>query len=392
MIGSFDLVVIGSGIVGLSHAAAARRIGLRVCVVDRDPRPAGASVRNFGMIWPVGTPSGEFRRLALRSAELWMRLSDECGLRADRCGSLHLAYRDDEFLVLHEFVGGGTAPQGCELWTNDQIAARVPGVRTDGLLGGMRSESELAVDPREACARIAEWLRSHGVIFAGPAAAVGVDSGLVRLAGGDVIRGGCIIVCTGADFETLLPEVYWDAPVTKCKLMMLMLSAPSWRTGMHIAGGLTLRHYRAFDTCPSIDDLRRRVAREQPFLDEAGIHVMAAQRPDGTLIVGDSHEYGRSLSPFDNAAIESAILGCLSGMLEIGGLRVLQRWQGVYARRTDGQPLFRVEPIPGVHVVTCLSGAGMTLGPALGEAVVAELFPDAGAPSRMTGVAAGAVR
>jgi FAD dependent oxidoreductase TIGR03364 len=390
--GSFDLIVVGSGIVGLSHAAAANRIGLRVCVVDRDRRPTGASVRNFGMIWPIGTPAGELRRLSLRSVQLWLKHARECGLHADACGSLHLAYRDDELRVLREFLAGGSAPEGCELWAADEILARVPGVRAAGLLGGLRSVSELAVDPRAACDRLGAWLESRGVVFARPAAAVEADSGMVRLASGDVVRGGCVIVCTGADFETLLPQVYRDAPVTKCKLMMLRLCAPSWRTGMHIAGGLTLRHYRAFDACPSIADLRARIAREHPFLDGAGIHVMASQQPDGTLIVGDSHEYGRSLSPFDNAAIETTILGCLSGMLDITDLSVIERWHGVYSRRTDGQPLFRAEPIPGVHVVTCLSGAGMTLGPAVGEWVVAELFQTSDVSNGARGDALGAIR
>ncbi|HEY3736031.1 MAG TPA: FAD-dependent oxidoreductase, partial [Jatrophihabitans sp.] len=47
---SADLVVVGAGIVGLGHAAAALRRGLSVVVLERDSRAVGASVRNFGHV------------------------------------------------------------------------------------------------------------------------------------------------------------------------------------------------------------------------------------------------------------------------------------------------------------------------------------------------------
>ncbi|WP_318387548.1 FAD-dependent oxidoreductase [Microbacterium maritypicum] len=43
-----DVVVVGSGIVGLGAAYAAVRRGLRVIVVDRTDAPVGATIRNFG--------------------------------------------------------------------------------------------------------------------------------------------------------------------------------------------------------------------------------------------------------------------------------------------------------------------------------------------------------
>ena len=45
---SADLVVVGSGIIGLGAAYAAVRRGLTVIVVDRADAPVGATIRNFG--------------------------------------------------------------------------------------------------------------------------------------------------------------------------------------------------------------------------------------------------------------------------------------------------------------------------------------------------------
>ena len=73
-------------------------------VFERNPRARGASVRNFGMLWPIGQPFGPLRRLAMRSLQIWLDVLESSGLWHERTGSLHLAYRDDEAQVLREFA------------------------------------------------------------------------------------------------------------------------------------------------------------------------------------------------------------------------------------------------------------------------------------------------
>ena len=64
---SFDLIVVGAGIVGLAHAYTAARRGLRVCVVERDAACVGASIRNFGFITVTGQGAGDTWRRARRA-------------------------------------------------------------------------------------------------------------------------------------------------------------------------------------------------------------------------------------------------------------------------------------------------------------------------------------
>ena len=67
----YDAAVVGAGVLGLAHAYHLARRDLRVAVFERHPAARGASVRNFGMLWPVGQPAGERYELARRSVEGW---------------------------------------------------------------------------------------------------------------------------------------------------------------------------------------------------------------------------------------------------------------------------------------------------------------------------------
>src|SRR5215813_12324989 len=106
---SFDDAVVGAGVTGLAHAYHLAMRGRRVIVFERGARATGASIRNFGMIWPVGQPAGEMYDLARRSRELWLNILQAAGLWFEHAGSLHLAYHDDEAAVLREFIADAPA-------------------------------------------------------------------------------------------------------------------------------------------------------------------------------------------------------------------------------------------------------------------------------------------
>ncbi len=98
------LAIVGGGILGLAHAYLAAKRGRSVILFERNARASGASIRNFGQIWPIGQPAGEMHEIALRSRELWLGVLAETKLPYRPTGSLHVAYRDDEIDVLREFA------------------------------------------------------------------------------------------------------------------------------------------------------------------------------------------------------------------------------------------------------------------------------------------------
>ncbi len=370
----WDDIVVGAGILGLAHAYHLGRRGRRVAVFERDERAVGASVRNFGMLWPIGQPAGSLYRLARRSLEIWGEVLRRAGLWCAASGSLHVAYEEDEAEVLREFVrDAGTGGVSCELLAPPAVLARCPAVQSQGLRAGMWSPTETCVDPREVVGGLPGWLtREFGVEFHFGAAVTAFAPPSVVHAGGRDVRVDRLWVCSGTDFQTLFPEEFRASGMVRCKLQMLR-SQPytGWRLGPMVAAGLTLRHYKGFERCPSLPALKRRVAAEMPRYDRFGIHVMAAQNGRGELILGDSHEYGADVEPFDKPEIDELVLSYLATFLRPPDLRVAARWHGVYARHST-EPFLVLRPAAGATAVTGVGGAGMTLSFGMAEQVVRE--------------------
>jgi D-hydroxyproline dehydrogenase subunit beta len=364
-----DVIVVGGGIIGLAFAWEAARRGRRVTLLERGDAARGASIRNFGMIWPVGQPAGERHALAMRSRARWLELRDAGAVWAAECGSVHVVLEDDEAAVLAEFAALAPA-RGvpCELLDGAEAARRFPALPA-AARGVLWSPTEVVVDPPRASAAIAAHLRgAHGVDIRFTTTVVGIDMPGVVTARGERFEAPLVIVCGGADFETLFPDLWAASGTRRCKLQMLRTRPQpgGWRLGPHVAGGLTLAHYAGFEICPSLPALKLRLAESLPHHHAAGVHVMASQNEAGEVILGDSHDYHTPLDPFDTEAIDDLILDYARQMLRLPDWSIAARWHGVYAKSPDAVH-FTGEPQPGCFVMGSPGGAGMTLAFGLAE-------------------------
>jgi FAD dependent oxidoreductase TIGR03364 len=374
MSAEYDVGIVGAGILGLAHAYHLARRGLRVVVFERHRRAQGASIRNFGMIWPIGQPLGPMYELARRSRELWLEVLNASGLWQRQCGSLHLARHEDEAQVLREFVAESAGhDRPCEVWTPDQVTARFPAVVPTGLHAGLWSPIELAVDPRQVIAELPAWLaRTYGVEFAFGTPVLGHRLPLVVTPDGDqFVRR--LVICTGTDFRDLAPAAFADSGLLTVKLQMMRSQAfgDRFQLGTHLAAGLTLRHYASFANCPTLPAVSRRLDAELPDYGRYGIHVLVSQNGRGELTLGDSHEYGDAIEPFDNPTIDDLILAYLKTFVRVPELTITARWHGTYVKHpTAGYVVAWINPQQ--VAVTGVGGAGMTLSFGLAEQVVRE--------------------
>ncbi|MCB1154002.1 TIGR03364 family FAD-dependent oxidoreductase [bacterium] len=370
----YDDAVVGAGIVGLAHAYHLAKRGRSVIVFERDQRAQMASVRNFGLVWPIGRPPGEQLELAKRSREVWREMLRDAGLWHDESGSMHLAYQDDEARVLAEFAADA-AGQGydVELLDADQVAAKAPMARREGLRRGLFSATEMRVDPRQVVGDLPFYLaRAYGVRFEFNAPVTHVEPGEVQ-ALGQSWRARRVWICTGEAIRELFFDHVRDEPVYRCKLQMMRTAPTSHGTklGPSMAGGLTLRHYPAFAACPTLPEVVARFDGETPEFARFGIHVLISQNASGQLAVGDSHQYDAAITPFNDDEIDDAILRYARTLVEGPLPPIVSHWYGVQMGHRE-RPWLRQSPAEGMHLVTALGGAGMTLSFGLAEKVVRE--------------------
>ena len=369
-----DVAVIGAGILGLAHAYVLSRSGKRVVLFERNARANGASIRNFGMLWPIGQPAGEMYALALRSREIWLDALQAARLNYRPTGSLHVAHHVDEAEVLREFAETGPAAgYRCEWLDARATLEKSEAVQPIGLQGSLWSGTELTVDPREVIGEFPKYLRESGVElrYGSPVRRIElprIEAVPARGEEKETWEVDAAIVCSGDDFETLYPEIFASSGLTRCKLQM-MRTAPQpcgWQLGPSLASGLTLRFYKAFTNCRTLSSLRARIAAEKPEYDRWAIHLLASQVTDGAVTLGDSHEYGLEVDVFNKTLLDDLILREAKTFLRLPSWEIAERWHGVYCLHTE-RPFFEAEPAPGVRIVTAPGGSGLTLSFGLAE-------------------------
>jgi FAD dependent oxidoreductase TIGR03364 len=367
-------IVVGAGIAGLATARALAIRGYDVVVIERTGKAVGASIRNFGMIWPIGQPGGELLERAMLSKNIWIQVCREAGIGFEEVGSLHCAYRQDEWDVIQEFENAEGKERQLQLLNPQETRLRSNAIVKENLIGSLFSATEIIIDPREAIAKIPQWLaEKYGVKFIWGQAVTDICYPCLY-AGKQQFEADEIYVCSGADFETLYPEVYSTTAITKCKLQMMRMTAQpgNWRLGPALCGGLTLIHYKSFSKTPSFPVLKERLDNEYHEYIKWGIHVMVSQNLAGELTVGDSHEYGMTHDPFDKHFINELILSYLKTFARFEDETIIQTWNGIYPKLINGETDLIFHPEQGVTVINGLGGAGMTLSFGLCEQLIAK--------------------
>jgi len=209
---SFDVVVVGGGIVGLCCAWRAAQRGARVAVVERGEPPAGATGVAAGMLAPVGELTfgePELLRMTLEAAERYPGFVAELEAAAGmptgyRClGALHVALDRDEAAELRR-VHELQRSLGLDAeWLPPRRCRELEPGLTPSFNGGVSAPDEAAVDPRRLTAALLTALAAARVELLTETA---VDAAIldgervvgVRTEGGEELRGTAVVLASGA--------------------------------------------------------------------------------------------------------------------------------------------------------------------------------------------------
>jgi FAD dependent oxidoreductase TIGR03364 len=370
--GAFDLAVVGAGIVGLSCARAAALKGLRVIVIDRDSCANGASVRNFGLITATGQERGTVWARARKTCAVWEEVARQARIPILQRG-LWMTTRRREAIPLLEAFLNTEMGEGCEILSRAAAQARCSELVNPEVRAVLMSASDIRVESREAIPKIAAWLAERfGVVFLRETSVLSVDPPRVETSRG-AVDAGAVAVCPGDDIAALFPQRVASYNVTRCKLQMLRLAAPGFRLPGAVMSDLSLIRYAGYAALPEAAPLRARLEAEQGEYLKHGIHLIVVQSADGSLVVGDSHQYAATPDFFADEQVDQLILAEFAAATGRPAAGVRERWIGTYCAAAD-RTMFIDSPAHAVRLVMITSGSGASTGFAIGEEVVSDLF------------------
>jgi FAD dependent oxidoreductase TIGR03364 len=368
------ILIVGGGVLGTLHAWQAVERGHDVVQLEREPEARGASVRNFGLVWVGGRATGAELDTALRARRLWERIGERVpglGFRAN--GSLTVVRTEAELAVAQEVAAGAeAADRGYKLLGAAETRELNPALRGD-FLGALWCERDAAVEPRVAQPALRAELERSGRYTWRPGrevrhlSATGVVDDRGERHDGDVV-----VFCTGAWTGGLVRELAGEPPVRKVRLQMAQTEPLGEPLTTSVADGDSFRYYPAYRG-PALATLEA----GQPQGEIAQAHrmqLLLVQRLDGSLTIGDTHEYDEPFS-FDVTEDPYEHLAEVAGALLGRPLpRIRRRWAGVYAQTTDtGHIVHRERVADNAFLVTGPGGRGMTCSPAIAEDTAEEL-------------------
>lgn len=181
---SFDVVIVGGGVIGLSCAWRLAQGGARVAVVERGEPGGGATRVAAGMLAPVGELTfgePELLELTLAAARLYpefvAELEEASGISTgyEQLGALHVALDRDEAAQLRRVHDLQRSLELEAEWLPPRKCRNLEPGLTPSFHGGVFAEGEAAVDPRELTAALLGAARAEGVeVLAGTEVVDGV--------------------------------------------------------------------------------------------------------------------------------------------------------------------------------------------------------------------------
>ncbi|MTI44307.1 FAD dependent oxidoreductase TIGR03364 [Roseibium hamelinense] len=370
---TYDIAVVGAGILGLAHALAAAKRNKRVVVVERDAAANGASIRNFGFVTVTGQQAGDCWQKAFESRKIWAEVAQKAGIPVLHHGLTVAARLPESDDVIDAFLGTEMGTH-CKRLTPREAAEHAPALRQQTISSALYSPLELRVESREALPRIARWLEDvYGVDFLWQTSVSSISAPHLETSRGP-LQAATVVACPGDDKTTLFSHRIADYSVTRCKLQMLRVT-PKTRLslGTAVMSDHGLARYLGYAELPEAQKLKARLDRDLSPYRENGIHLIVVQSADGSLVVGDSHHYADTPDPFIDGSVNDLILQEMDAVLDIGDYSVSEAWLGTYAS-ASGRWRLTDKPDDATRIVMVTAGCGASTAFAIGEETVSELF------------------
>lgn len=377
----YDIIIVGAGIMGTFHAYHAAKMGKKVLLLEKDNKPVGSTIQNFGQIVPSGLDS-EWLKYGTRSLEIYGELQKEADFTLLKNGSVYVASDLTEIALieeLHEIQK--KANYKSEILDKSATIQKFPDLNRDYIQGALFYPEEYSVNSSEFIYKLIDFCKEKlGVHYINRCSVVNIEEiskeVKVETSAKEIFYAEKAIVCSGYVFNLLFPKVYKNSGLILSKLqMMKTIPLKQFNLKSNILSGLSIRRYESFEQCPSFKNIE--TPNHLIELKKYGIHILFKQLPDGSIIVGDSHEYA-PVEEIEN--LELGIQEHINTLMKEEAKRIVsiedkeygQSWAGFYAQHPKG--IFEYNVSENVLIRTGIGGKGMTISAGYCEEKIKQIF------------------
>ncbi|WP_426092410.1 TIGR03364 family FAD-dependent oxidoreductase [Flavobacterium sp. DSR3-2] len=365
----YDLIVVGSGVLGTFHAYHALKKGLRVAIIEKDKMPKGATIQNFGQVVPSGMDS-KWQVYGRESLAIYKEIQSQFDISIRQNGSVYLASNEEEMQLIEELAQINQSNNyQSHLLTKQECLDKYPGLRSDYVKAGLFFSEEVTVEPRMMIYRLQEFLiQNMGLMLITNTSIINCEStpsGVSLLsAASEEFLASKVIICNGNEFKNLFPKLFNESDLEVSKLQMIQTKPQqNYTLDGSILTGLSIRRYEAFYECPSFKSIK---ARENPDSLEKkwGVHILFKQAADGSVILGDSHQYADAKNSDDlgfdlDMDIDNFMIKEAKKIIDLPNYEIQNRWYGMYSQ-CKTKDIFEHTIGDNIHIITGIGGKGMT--------------------------------
>jgi glycine/D-amino acid oxidase-like deaminating enzyme len=347
---SFDVIILGGGIVGCACARECALSGMRVAVVEPRVIGGGTTAAGMGHVVVMDDSAAQLA-LSAYSRSLWMQMLPHLPQAAEYevCGTIWVAADDDEMSELHAKKQGlAAASVDSEILDSLELASMEPNLRP-GLAGGLLVPGDgVTYPPTAAAFFLAEATRLGAQLFLG-IEAVKAGGGSITLSNSDVYTAAHIVIATGAD-TSLLP------------------SLKIHRRKGHL---LITDRYPGFVRHQLVELSYLKSAHK---LAEDSVAFNIQPRQTGQVLIGSSRQYGNESAVIESVILNRMLQRACAYMPALSGLSGIRAWTGFRAATPDKLPLIGPTEDPSIFLAMGFEGLGITNAPGAARLLVDHLL------------------
>jgi glycine/D-amino acid oxidase-like deaminating enzyme len=335
---TYDVAIVGLGIVGAACADECSRGGLRTAMIEADVIGGGATAAGMGHLVVMDDSEAQFA-LTHYSQTLWQELAEE--LPADSeyeaRGTIWVAADDEEMVEVRRkqrfYEERGVK---VEVLDSRSLFEAEPQLRRD-LVGGLLVPSDGITYPPCAARFLVERALSRGATLYLGRAAAGISDQGVELSDGTIISAGLTVLAAGCWSPLLAAGI----EVQKRKGHLVITDRyPGF-----------VRH--------QLVELGYLKSAHSLISDSVAFNVQP--RITGQILIGSSRQYGVENQPVDPPILRRMIERAIEYLPGLAQVSAIRSWTGFRAATPDHLPL--IGPLPdrqSLYLATGHEGLGIT--------------------------------